>query len=204
MSWSDIGSLLQGAGSVLQGIATIVAAIAAIWGFAAWRRQQIGLRQQQVAEEILLIVHAARAGLKDVRTPLVEAAEMADENGEIGDSKVGLLRAYQRRFSRNSQKFSDIQKAAILAEIHFGKELPELILRFHRLINTVWIAATMLSSSGSDRYDFEFRDRLQRELSSVGTPDRPDEIGGEADRVVETVMAELRPALQLSRSARAR
>jgi hypothetical protein len=59
------------AGTLMQGIFTALSLGAAVWAFNNWRRERIGGRKIEVAEEALTLMYEARDVITAVRSPFI-------------------------------------------------------------------------------------------------------------------------------------
>jgi hypothetical protein len=72
------------AAPALQALAILVTAIFASLGLNAWRRQLLGKRRFEVAEEVLLAAHKAKLSLAYVRNPAGWTAGETEDDSRGG------------------------------------------------------------------------------------------------------------------------
>lgn len=169
-----------------QATATLIGAFVAWRGLKAWRRQQVAQRRQQVAEECLMATHAAHEALRAVRSPFIASSELVDASGAEISSSAAIL----RRLSRQADALSDLRKAALMAEVHFGRTAAAPIRAYFQLFTRVQVAAEMLSHPDAGEYERDFSTGLRRDMTSLGSN---DELGREAETRLKEVTVVLRP-----------
>ncbi len=54
---------------VVQAVAVIVASVVAIFGINAWKREYVGKRRMELAEEVLAMFYEVRDVMHDIRAP---------------------------------------------------------------------------------------------------------------------------------------
>ena len=134
-----MGDWLQIAATILQALSIALTAWFAILGLSAWRRQLVGKRKFEAAEEILLITYKLQRGLTFVRNPLV----LGGEGSEARDSQGAPL----ERMQKMVDDLAAFSRARLLAQVFFG---PGSVAPFDAIFdvyNEVALAATMLLMS---------------------------------------------------------
>ncbi len=122
---------------LLQAISIAVTAVFAVRGLSAWRRQLLGKRKFEAAEEILLITYKLQRGLHFVRNPLVldrEGAPDAPDHDFAPLNRMNMMRDDLAAFSR----------ARLVARVFFG---PSAVAPFDAILsvyNDVALAAGFL------------------------------------------------------------
>lgn len=183
---------LQSWGPWAQATATIVAAIVAWRGITAWRRQQVSLKRQDVAEKALLAAFEVVQAFKQIRSPLILAHEMVDDKGEFDKTWRGERNAYSRRWDIVKPAFEKLRESVLLVEMHFGKQTSEPIVQFFSLIRELDVAIDMKCHPHAEGYEQEFKEKLQRTVAAYNSRERKDEFGEKADELLQQAKARLR------------
>jgi hypothetical protein len=146
LCWDDF---LRYAPSILQAVSITVTALFAIAGLRAWKRQIIGKRRIEVAEEALLAAYKARNAMSYVRNPASFGGEGATRPRREGeDQGIAMARdaefAPLERLQKANADFAELEKTRLLCEVHFGPEAAEPFNAILESRNAVWIAASTL------------------------------------------------------------
>jgi hypothetical protein len=145
--WDQV---LEHAPQILQAISIAVTAVFAIIGLNAWRRQIIGKRRLEVAEEALLAAYKVRDAMSYIRSSGSFGGEGRTRPRAEGEKENGLARAKDtyfvplERIHRTSDDFAAFQKARLLCVVHFGADAGEPFDAIIGARNSVSIAAGML------------------------------------------------------------
>lgn len=112
---------------LVQGVSVILAALVAVYSFDAWRREFIGKRRMEPAEEVLALFYEARGVLRDIRNPASHVGEGAARQpvpNETPDQKYALDRAYVvlERTAANRETFNRILALRYRFMAQFGAE----------------------------------------------------------------------------------
>jgi hypothetical protein len=134
--------------AVLQAIAIIVTAYFASRGLNAWRRQLVGKRRLEVAEDMLLAAYKAASNLRHVRNPLNfgEGRSRERDPGErpgMASSK-DMYFVPLERLRGLSDELAQVSKVRFLAAVHFGQEAVLPFDAIHKAYHEVAVAARML------------------------------------------------------------
>jgi hypothetical protein len=145
VEWINVAS------TVIQAIAIVVTAAFAVAGLKAWRKELIGRRKFEVAEQALSAFAEAKEALAYVRDRLVHKGEGTSrprnpdetESDEVARARdlefVPLERLYDVR-----GEFSALRKAQVACRIHFGDEAEKAIDTLFSACNQVRITAHSL------------------------------------------------------------
>jgi hypothetical protein len=111
---------------VLQAGAVITASVVGFRGISAWRREFIGRRRIELAEEVLCLFYQAKDVVEFIRFPAGYASEASGrkaEPNETAEQKRILDDAYvtEERYNRNSELFSRIRTLRYRVMAQFGK-----------------------------------------------------------------------------------
>lgn len=111
--------------AILESIAVIAASAAAIWGITAWRREHVGRKRIDTAEEILEGFYEARDHIAHIRSPagfVGEGGTRKPAEGETAEDKELLDRAYVpiERYRRYSDEFARLRRLRYRARAYWG------------------------------------------------------------------------------------
>jgi hypothetical protein len=153
---TSIPDWLQGIGGMIEAIGVVIAAGAALWGIATWRRQLIGRRKVEIAEEGLVAAYRVREAFDFIRSPVVFEGE-GDTRPELEgeDNKTQLARRTAavpiERINKASEAFAALSKSRLLFKAYFGpdaeKPFNDLFAARHEIV----VAAQMLDETAQDR-----------------------------------------------------
>jgi hypothetical protein len=62
--------IIESISTIVASAAAIVASIVAVWGINAWRREHVGRRRIDLAEEVLGLFYGAREVISSFRSPV--------------------------------------------------------------------------------------------------------------------------------------
>lgn len=186
---------------VAQGISIILAAWAAIYGIDAWRREHIGKRRLELAEETLAMFYQARDALRHIRSPGSFAHEYADR--ENRDSEGAQEQRWNdtayttiHRYNSYRELFSKMHATRYQFMARFGADSAKPFDDFRQQVNSVITAAQMLPQiwrhgeirTGENTFStpaVEFECRMWEGMSEAFG--RTDEIKLQADAAVEAM-----------------
>jgi hypothetical protein len=127
---------VKGAAPALQALAIAVTAFYASRGLNAWRGQLVGKRKFEVAEEVIVGAHKAKANLLYVRNPLT----VAKADSTLRDTYALTF----ERLQRVSSDIAEFEKTRVLAGVHIGRQASDVIGKILRKFHEVAAAARML------------------------------------------------------------
>jgi hypothetical protein len=116
---------------VIQGVSVTIASLVAVFGIDAWRREYIGRRQMELAEEVLALFYQARDVIHSIRNPFSFAGEgesRKTDPAEQPEVREALNRAYVlfERYEQHIELFSKIAslRYRFMAQIGVGTSRP--------------------------------------------------------------------------------
>lgn len=132
---------------ILIAVAAAVGATVAILGLNTWNRQLKGSAEYDLARRILKIAYRLRETIKEVRHPVMWAAEMPDPPVEEAKTMSGEeifyyrnSRAYQARWQKVSNVRTDLQADLLEAEVLWGDELKKRFNALFKLEHELFVA----------------------------------------------------------------
>lgn len=189
-------------------ISVIIAALTAIWGITSWRREHVGRRRVDLAEEVLALFYEASDVIGYIRSPYASAGEGSTRKREPNEperSKHAMDRAHvpMERYLEHDELFSRIRALRYRFRTHFGNESTAPFNELRDVINRIMSASNGLKRHAIGRSPEEYADRNRREKARKRQEDyeqviweRPgDSIRVEVDKIVEQVESTCRNAI---------
>jgi hypothetical protein len=130
----------------IQAIAAIVVAVVAIWGVNAWRREHVGRRRAELAEETLALFYEAEQAIRSIRSPFGHADEgksrkrgkdESEEEAKILDDAYVII----ERYNANSKLFSRIRAQRFRFMALFGKTKAKPFEDLREIINDFYTSS---------------------------------------------------------------
>lgn len=201
--------------AILEGLLTSIAAGAAIYGIGAWRRDFVGKRKIELAEEVLVLFYRAQDAIKAVRSPVGWTHE---SSGVVRDKSDSDERFHWKtvtapagyRYKENSELFAKLHALRYQFLARFGDHEPNPFDDLERQVRRIFISARMLVETADLRTappDVEAEgdaERRQREIERHikwtadiwATGGEDDEIGRNVKDIVERVERICRPQIK--------
>lgn len=144
----DIESILQ----AVQAISLTVAALVAISGITAWRKEFVGKKKIDLAEEVLVRFYEARDVFRVIRSPfgfMGEGSSRQAGEHERPEEKEILDKAYVvfERYEKHKEVFSHLQPLKYRFRAQFGAEAVGPFDSLSSCLNEIFIAARMLGQT---------------------------------------------------------
>ncbi len=142
--------------NILQSISVIIAAIAVIIGVNEWRREYIGKRNFDLAEEVLALFYEARDVIRYIRNPFGFSGEGSTRNSDPKESpeeKQINDRAYVvfERYSKRQDLFNKLYSMRYRYMARFGKDSAKPFDDLHKIVNEIFLSARMLAYCWRDQ-----------------------------------------------------
>jgi hypothetical protein len=137
ISLTVLGTLLWAPAGAIEAFAKLLGAVSpmvtvglAIFGLFVWRMQLVAKRRFELAEEALVAVFSVVYALESIRGPFSWAGEGGSRKAgpnETPKQKEDLDHAFVpwERMATHADKFTALEKSALLIETHFGEEVPK-------------------------------------------------------------------------------
>jgi hypothetical protein len=193
------------ASPLLQAASITVTAIFAILGLQAWRRQIIGQRRIQVAEETLVATYKVKAAMSYIRSSMSFSGEGGsrprDEHEAEGAARVrDTYFVPVERMQKTSGDFAEFEKMRLLCQVHFESDAAKPFDVILRARHQVAVAARMLvDTAGEQGVRGDFGQQLKGEIwegyGSGGNPEG-DPITRSVAEAVAQIEAICRPYLK--------
>jgi hypothetical protein len=133
MTISEVATIAQ-SGSI------VLASIFAIYGIDAWRREHVGKRRIELAEEVLALFYQARDAIESIRSPFGfggEGSSRKPDPNENPNHKEALDQAYVliERYKRHTELFSRIHALRYRVMAQLGKEAAVPFTTLTQIVN---------------------------------------------------------------------
>ncbi|HHT9122473.1 MAG TPA: hypothetical protein ACFYEF_06350 [Candidatus Wunengus sp. YC63] len=141
----------------IKDLSIIVASCTAIYGIGSWRREYIGKKQTELAEEVLCLFYEARDAVQHIRNPFSHGNEgssrKADEN-ETPEQKEACDRAYVlfERFNTHIELFNKMHSIRYRFMAQFGGDTGKPFDDFRRILNTIQASSQALAIEWAKNY----------------------------------------------------
>ncbi len=159
-------------------IAQMVAVIAACWaiisGVGAWKREFIGKRQIELAEQVLAKFFEVKDAIAYIRNPFSSSDEgktRQKRDGETTAESELLDRGYivVERYAKKENVFSDFNTLKYKFMATFGRETEQIFIDTNKALNSIFVSARMLAThywQRQGRVQME-KDEFQKHLDEM-------------------------------------
>lgn len=133
----------------LQNISIIVASIAATYGIIAWRKEHIGKKKIDLAEEVLCSIYEIKDVIRSIRSPFGFSGEGSSRKRadfEIKEESEILDNAYvvYERYDKYKDTFNNFYKLKYRYMANFGKSAEEPFKIIRKATAEIFSASNML------------------------------------------------------------
>ena len=185
-----------------QGLATVGLAV---YGIHSWRRDFLGKRQIELAEEVLTLFYRAQDAIRAIRNPGSFATEHEGRQRPEGEEEYqshvrDVAYVIHQRIQQQEEIFAKLHSLRYQAMARFGKEMGEPFERIRRVIIEISVAASGYARVGSQRALTERRQDLLDRYENVfweGPPDE-DTVQAKVDTAVTEIEIMIRPLINLA------
>lgn len=135
---------------VITQISAIIALWVAIYGIDSWRREHIGRKRADTAEEALALMYEAADAIEYIRHPV----SFGSEHGEIERGEAEPEQQWQARrnanvafvrYSQHQELFNKLHAMRYRFMAQFGTEKAQPLIEIRTVVNEVLAAANVLS-----------------------------------------------------------
>lgn len=154
--------------AVIESVAVAIAAGAAVWGINAWRKEFVGKRRIELAEEVLALIYEAADNIRFMRSPAGfggegESRKIAEE--ETPEQKEARTRAFipMERYNDNKAAFVRLYSLRYRFMAQFGQPSGEPIKKLDTIVSEIFFAARMLAQLWAQPHRYQSQIAAQRE-----------------------------------------
>jgi hypothetical protein len=192
----------------LKSASIVVASWVAIWGISAWRREHVGKKRLDTAEEMLSLFYQARDAIGEIRSPGSFASEASgrarspyesEEDASIRDRAYIPIARYQRQ-SEFFGKLKSLRYSA-MAQFgpHFGKPFDDLDQVVREILAATSTLANLWRNLGGPENagrNLELMRKLEARIWAGASADGgTDEMAVRIDTIVSEVETLARPQI---------
>jgi hypothetical protein len=189
---------------VITAISVAIAALAFVVGVNAWRREFVGKRRIELAENVLALFYEAQDAIREIRNPFSFVGEgetrkrsehESEDEARILDNAYVVFERYQKR----ERLFAELRSMKYRFMATFGSNAGEPFVEINMIINEIFSAANILGTyywkrQGRVRMsEEEFQKHLEQmnkyEAIFWSHTTREDEIGPRVQSAVEKIEA---------------
>lgn len=205
--------MLTNIAQIFQSFSIILAALFAIYGFDAWRREHVGKRRIELAEEVLALFYQARDAIESIRSSFGFVGEGESRKpgpNERPEHKQALDSAYVliERYNRHAELFAKIQAIRYRFMAQLGCKAANPFDDLGKIVNEL-ISASNKMARLTTRPDWQLRDeeaaeKHHQELMKVydvyysGGEDDP--ISPRVEKVVSEIESTCREIIESQRT----
>jgi hypothetical protein len=136
---------------ILQSVSVIFACLSIVLGVDAWRREYVGKRKIELAEDVLTLFYQARDAISRIRTPWHQKEEGKTRKPgeyETPEQKEHLDRAYVvfERYEREQEIFNKLVVIRYRFMARFGKKTEKPFIDLRVLVGELLFAANQLGT----------------------------------------------------------
>jgi hypothetical protein len=187
---------------IFQGVSVIVASVVAWLGITAWRREFVGKRRIELAEEVLALFYQAEEIIAWMRSPWTlsfESSKRKSESIETPEQKEinDAIYVFSKRF--DSELFSRIRAIRFRFMALFGKDASAPFNELKSVLDELQIALSswaILSSIDTSRYNPEELKRHEADIEKrekVLWSSEKDQISLRIENAVKSIDLTCRP-----------
>ena len=178
---------------IAQNISIILASLFAIYGLDAWRREHVGIRRIELAEEVLALFYQARDAIESIRYPIGFSSEgqsrKSNEN-ETDEDKQALDQAYVliERYNKHSELFSRIHSLRYKFMALLGQEAAQPFDELNKIVNELIVASHQMARRAKQPLrHFKSEAEEKRDWDNYLKTDRVYYAGGDDDPIAPRV-----------------
>lgn len=188
--------------------AAIVAAVVAVLGLNAWRSQLRGKTEYDLARRFLRTVYRVRDAIQSVRAPVMLTGEVEAAVEEAGlsfdevEPGARTVIAYERRWQRFREAWSDLELERLEAEVLWGIEALSGLQALRKCSSKLFAALHQHSRLQTralpyGEKDLERQERIDETLYYTSDDPNVDTFTGALQAAVAELEVSIKPKLKL-------
>ena len=136
---------------VITAISVAIAALAFVAGVNAWKREFVGKRRIELAEDVLSLFYEAQDAIREIRNPFSFGSEGASrkrgEHETEAEAKL-LDQAYVvfERFQKREKLFAELRSIRYRVMATFGSSAGEPFAQLSEILNEIFSSARILGT----------------------------------------------------------
>lgn len=206
MGWT---SLISSVGDVVTAFAIVAGAIVANKGVNAWRRETLGKRKIELAEQAVRLFRRAQEVIRHVRSPFMPGGEVVEvykaytrsddvpTQDQIGNPEVSYFAALHR-MEKHRDVFVELDSIRPLFTAYFGDDTETAFERIFEANKKISVAAQMLvqAAQRGDRNHERMIESVQRWESTIWDMGEQDELRQTIESAVDEILTKCRDVLR--------
>ena len=186
---------------VLQAVSIVIASWTAIYGISAWKRETVGKRRIELAEEVLSLFYRARRAIAQMRGVLLFASEASDRQADPDETegeKAAMDAAYirRKRFDAEKEVFERLFAIRFRFMAVLGTECEEWFVGIDHVVTKVLSAADQLAAceieNSRHQYNPLVKERNEKYVTESlkvvrRSDDKSDEVANEVEKIIGNV-----------------
>lgn len=190
-------------------VSVVIAAASFVYGVSAWRREFLGKRQIELAEDVLSLAYEIEEVIRYIRSPFSNISEghtRQRQDYESEEETELLNRAYVvfERYSSHEEKFAKFRSMKFRFKATFGRTSAEPFEEIDKVIKEIFASAHILGSHywpRQGRVQMQ-QDEFQKHLDEMHhheavywyQGDERDEIGPRVSNAIQRIEEEVQRA----------
>lgn len=185
---------------IIQTVSVLAASLTAFYGIQAWRREFVGKRRIELAEEVLALFYQAKDVIAWMRFPLSHTTESSTRKPESAETPEleeinNAAYVFSNRYDKHSELFSRIHALRYRFMAQFGRdasvpfdELRSIVDRLHSNLNSWSMASHRLHSSHIEPQEVKAQEeRIEKYADYVWSARNDDQVSLLVEKVVKNV-----------------
>jgi hypothetical protein len=167
----NVANILESISVIL---ASLVASGAVVYGVNAWRREYVGKRKIELAEEVLALFYEAQDVIRQIRSPFGSVGEGSTRNpspNESQEEKQINDKAYVafERYYKRQDLFNKLYSMRCRYTTHFGKDSAKPFNDLSKIVNEILTSARVLTFYWMDQghRQWENNEEFQKHLKEM-------------------------------------
>lgn len=188
--------------NIIESISIIIAALTLIIGVSAWRREYIGKRNFEIAEEVLSLFYEARDAIGDIRSPFAFGAEGSTRKtipDETKEEKEIRDRAFVtvERYNRYRELFIKLYSMRYRYMARFGKDSIKPFVELQAIVNEIITSASLYSEAMieqhkrihivNDQSDQSIENEMKEYREIIWSRGKKDKIDPKVEKIISEI-----------------
>lgn len=136
---------------VITAVSVAIAALAFMAGINAWRREFVGKRRIELAENVLALFYEAQDAIREIRSPFSDIGEGSSRkhSGPETEEETKILDQAYIVFERHQKReklFAELRSVKYRVMATFGSEAGEPFEELNSILNEIFVAAYILGA----------------------------------------------------------
>ena len=175
--------------NVLMSISAVGLLIIGCKGLNTWKKEHLGKKKQELAEEVLVLFYQARDAIRSIRNPfgrVGEGVSRQKKDNETEKQTRVFNQAYIvfERYDKYKEIFYKIHALRYRAKLQLRIDLDETFDKLNKIINSLLSASRSLASLWCGN---RCKDRIDEYEKIIWDEGKEDSINKEIDKIIEEI-----------------